>query len=195
MTGPPSFLVFKKSECTTKQSSIVICQMFGKLMLPKNLHGLGLSNVKKSGRFFFKFCGLLTIYELYVTVLRPRVTRMKCIERSINLYIPMTMLVLLNKVIQWHCIQKIENESPLFQPQTEDSLLHSTQSPYITHGPLPWTVLFEKNYENLQNWIFFENPFIKDIKVYKSTDTKKGLKFALYVELAQLKFTYITVVM
>ena len=86
LTGAPAFHIFKKPECTTKQNSIGIGQMFGRLVLPKNLHGLGLSNVKKSGRFFFKFCGLLTIYELYVTVLRPRVTRMKCIERLINLY-------------------------------------------------------------------------------------------------------------
>ena len=33
----PAFRMFKKSECTTKQSNIVIGQMLGKLMLPKKL--------------------------------------------------------------------------------------------------------------------------------------------------------------
>ena len=44
---------------------------------------------------------------------------------------------------------------------------------------------FLKHYENFQKLKFFENTFIKD---------KSELKFALVVELAQLKFTYITVV-
>ena len=73
--------------CTTKQNNIVIGQIFGSLMLPKSLHDLGLANVKKSLRFdLFKFCCILTINELYVTMLRPRFSEMKCIERSINLY-------------------------------------------------------------------------------------------------------------
>ena len=42
---------------------------------------------------------------------------------------------------------------------------------------------------------FFENPFNKhkSVGVYEISWTKKDLKFALVVELAQLKFTYITV--
>ena len=42
----------------------------------------------------------------------------------------------------------------------------------------------------------FENPFNKDksVGVKEIPCTKKDLKFALIMELAQLKFTYITVV-
>ena len=71
-----------------------------------------------------------------------------------SIYIPMTMLVLLNKVIQWHCIQKNENESPLFQPQTEDSLLHSKQSPYITLllGLVDW---LEYVFRDVSQWLLF----------------------------------------
>ena len=67
------------------------------------------------------------------------------------------------------------------------------------HGPLPWTVLSKKNYENLQNF-FFSFFILKTLllrmsqKVYKKYHAQKVLKFALDIELAQLKFTYITVI-
>ena len=65
----------------------------------------------------------------------------------------------------------------------------------MDHCPGPISSKFF--FENLQNWIFFENPFIKDKSeglLIRSTMHKKVLKLALNVELAQLKFTYITVV-
>ena len=44
----------------------------------------------------------------------------------------------------------------------------------ITHGPLPWTVLFKKNYENLQNWIFLKTLLLRiSQKVYKKYHAQK----------------------
>ena len=52
----------------------------------------------------------------------------------------------------------------------------------INHGPLPWIGVFDENYENLQNGIFLKTLLLRI--------NHKDLKFALVVELAQLKFTY-----
>ena len=79
----------------------------------------------------------------------------------------------------------------ILQPDFDSILIYKVYlARAIDHGPLPWTVIFEKNYENLQ---FFETPFIKVLvsRSIRNTMHKKDLK--LVVELAQLKFTYITV--
>ena len=83
----PVFHIFKKPECTTvNKIALRLVKCLESWCYQKNLHGLSLSNVNKKWKIFFKLCGLLAIYELYVTVLRPRFSEMKCIERSINLY-------------------------------------------------------------------------------------------------------------
>jgi hypothetical protein len=103
----------------------------------KNLHGLGLSNVNKKWKIFSNCVAFWQYMNFMWLCSGPDLPEWNALKDQ-SIYIPMTMPVLLNKVIQWHCIQKIENESPLFQPQTEDYLLHSKQSPYSTghRGPL-----------------------------------------------------------
>ena len=58
---------------------------------------------------------------------------------------------------------------------------------------LLWTVYSEEKLQSCLKWRNFQKPSSKDKSIRQTMD-KKGLKFAPVVELAKLKFTYITVV-
>ena len=121
----PVFHIFKKPECTTvNKIALRIVKCLESWCYQKNLHGLGLSNVNKKWKIFSNCVAFWQYMNFMWLCSGPDLPEWNALKDQ-SIYIPMTMPVLLNKVIQWHCIQKIENESPLFQPQTEDSLLHT----------------------------------------------------------------------
>ena len=65
----------------------------------------------------------------------------------------------------------------------------------VQHGPLPWTVLFEKNCENLQYRCLMITLLLRiSQKVYKKYHAQKSPKICTGCRVAQLKFTYITLV-
>ena len=57
---------------------------------------------------------------------------------------------------------------------------------------LLWTVYSEGKLQSRLKLRNFRNPFNKDKSVVRHTMHKKGVKFALVVELTKLNFTYIT---